>query len=204
MLSFNKWIGAVAIGQSLLCSTFGLVAGTDGPSKPASVQQFASLQAEGVIGVTDEAPIDNPADNIFHVQIDAPLCGEEKVWLVYELDGVQDHSAVSRSVNDQVAVGGYLVKERHGWTIQREQLNAAWLKEGDNVVRFTLPQDAARVTQGVLGLRAEGHIHKLPARYIPFVPFAPPQVRAATAVINLGLSGYNHTMHSVMSKMGIK
>ncbi|HEU5145576.1 MAG TPA: SpvB/TcaC N-terminal domain-containing protein, partial [Chryseosolibacter sp.] len=143
MLSFNKWIGAVAFGQSLLCSTLGLLAGPDDPAKSLSVQHFSSPQTEGFIGVTDDAPIDNPADNIFHVQIDEPLCGEENVWLVYELDGVQDHTAVSRSVNDQVAVGGYLVRERHGWAVQRERLNAEWLKAGDNVIRFTLPEHAA-------------------------------------------------------------
>ena len=78
------------------------------------------------------------------------------------------------------------------------------LEKSANIKAFVVHGEIVSVTQGVLGLRAEGHIHKLPARYIPFVPFAPPQVRAATAVINLGLSGYNHTMHSVMSKMGIK
>jgi RHS repeat-associated protein len=73
-----------------------------------------------------------------------------------------------------------------------------------NIKAFVVHGEIVSVTQGVLGLRAEGHIHKLPATYIPFIPFAPPQVRVATAVINLGLSAYNHTMGSVMSKMGIK
>lgn len=105
-------------------------------------QSFPSQQQEGLIGITEVLPIDNPADNIFHIVIDTELCAEDKVWLVYELDGVQDHTAVSRSINDQFAIGGYLVKKRRGWALQREELNATWLKQGDNTIRFTLPATA--------------------------------------------------------------
>ena len=95
-----------------------------------------------MIGTNDRTPIDNPADNIFHVNIQEKLAGDEIVWLSYELDGVQDHTAVSRSINDQPATGGWLVKSRKGWATQSERIRAAWLKEGDNVIRFTLPQNA--------------------------------------------------------------
>src|SRR5258706_59469 len=78
------------------------------------------------------------------------------------------------------------------------------LDKTPNIKAFVVQGEIVSVTQGILGLRAEGHIHKLPATYVPYIPFAPPQVRVATAVINLGLSAYNHTMGSVMGKMGIK
>ncbi|MBT1697424.1 hypothetical protein KK083_11090 [Fulvivirgaceae bacterium PWU4] len=114
----------------------------DNPAPRSAVKVYSSVNHEGVIGVTAEAPADNPADNIFHIQIDEPLCGNEKLYLVYELEGVQDHTSVSRSINDQLATGGYLVKKRRGWAIQREQINASWLKQGDNIVRFTTPEQA--------------------------------------------------------------
>ncbi len=92
--------------------------------------------------MTEASPVDNPSDNIFHVAIPESLCGDERVWLVYDLDGVEDHRSVSRSINDQLAVGGYLIRKRNGWAQQREQISAQWLRQGDNVVRFTLPADA--------------------------------------------------------------
>lgn len=107
-----------------------------------SLTYYSAGSQQGLIGVTEDSPVDNPADNIFHVAIDEPLLGMEQVWLVYELEGVGDHTGVARSINDQLAVGGYLVKKRRGWAQQRERLDARWLKQGDNVIRFTLPQGA--------------------------------------------------------------
>ncbi len=107
------------------------------------VQYCASGRQEGIIGTTDAVTVDNPADNIFHVMIDAPLTGKEQVWLVYELSGVADHTAVARSINDQLSAGGYVVKQQKGWHQQRERIASAWLHQGDNVIRFTLPQGAA-------------------------------------------------------------
>jgi RHS repeat-associated protein len=122
------------------------------PSK--SVSTYTSPSPEGLIGVTEENPIDNPADNIFHVAIEGPVCSEDKLWLVYDLEGVEDHTSVSRSINDQRAVGGYLVKRRRGWATQREQVSAAWLRTGDNVLRFTLPEGATH-SYRVKNLRIE-------------------------------------------------
>jgi hypothetical protein len=80
---------------------------------------------------------------VFHVKVKEELSSSDKVYLVYELSGVEDHTAISRGVNDQLSVGGYLVKKRKGWSKQREVLNAQWLRQGDNVVRFTLPAGAS-------------------------------------------------------------
>jgi len=81
-------------------------------------------------------------DNIFHVELIEKLPANKKVWLLYEVNGVQDHTSVSRSINNQLAVGGYLIKRSNGWTEQKELIDAKWLKKGDNVIRFTLPEDA--------------------------------------------------------------
>lgn len=103
---------------------------------------YHARQREGLIGVNAANQIDNPADNSFHVFLDKPLQGNEQVWLTYELDGVQDYTAVSRSINDQLAAGGYLVKKREGWARQQESISSSWLQKGENIIRFSLPQGA--------------------------------------------------------------
>lgn len=101
-----------------------------------------SPQAEGRIGTTAESPVDDPTDNVFHVWLAEPVKAGEQVFLKYDLDGVEDHTAVARSINDELSVGGYFVKRRTGWAPQTEHLSAVWLKPGDNVIRFTLPEGA--------------------------------------------------------------
>lgn len=141
MKAFFKSIAVFSLVHFLIIQPPALAGGER--EKPADTKkEFYSPNAEGLIGFTAEVPLDNPADNIFHVTVGTQLCGDEKVWLVYDLDGVEDHTAVSRSINDQLAVGGYLVKRRKGWATQRERINAAWLREGDNVIRFSMPADA--------------------------------------------------------------
>ena len=103
---------------------------------------FASNKTEGQIGITDKKPIDNPIDNIFHVNIDKKLTGSETIWLEYELKGVLDFTGISRSINDQLAMGGYVVKQSKEWVKQKELLNPKAIKHGDNVIRFTIPENA--------------------------------------------------------------
>jgi len=103
---------------------------------------YIATRSEGAIGVSVTGAADNPADNLFHVYLAHPLAGTERVWLSYDLDGVQDYTAVSRSINDQLSAGGYFVRKRQGWEHQRERVSAAWLRQGDNVIRFTLPAGA--------------------------------------------------------------
>lgn len=114
-----------------------------GPRPKAPVlRAYNSTNAEGLIGVTETSPADNPADNIFHVQIDQAFCSEDNLWLEYELEGVEDHTSVSRSINDHRAIGGRIVKKRRGWALQSERIDGTWLRKGDNVIRFTLPEGA--------------------------------------------------------------
>jgi len=131
-LSFTQSFAFLSI---FICTTAG--------AKAPGRRVYPSAQKEGVIGVTAASPADNPADNLFHVVLKTPLTGNERVWLSYDLDGVQDYTAVSRSINDQLAVGGYFVRKRSGWEHQRERVSAAGLRQGDNVIRFSLPAGAA-------------------------------------------------------------
>ena len=104
---------------------------------------YTATRSEGTIGVSVTGAADNPADNLFHIYLSRSLRGDQEVWLSYDLDGVQDYTAVSRSINDQLSTGGYFVRKRSGWEHQRERVSATWLKQGDNVIRFSLPAGAA-------------------------------------------------------------
>ena len=100
---------------------------------------YPAQEQEGFIGVFDEKPLDNPSDNIFKVSIDILPQADEEVWLTYELYGIENHTGISRSINDQLSVGGYIGRTNTKWQTQNEQIKADWLKKGNNVIRFTLP-----------------------------------------------------------------
>ena len=100
---------------------------------------YTSAQKEGV--------------TLFHVHLSAPLKGNERVWLSYDLDGVQDYTAVSRSINDQLAVGGYFVRKRSGWEHQRERVSATWLRQQCHQPANWIFQPAWRRHCGVSALR---------------------------------------------------
>ncbi|WP_431216252.1 hypothetical protein ACQ86N_17420 [Puia sp. P3] len=72
------------------------------PGRDGVRWQAHASRKEGLIGVTAASPVDNPADNSFHVYLQSPLKAGQRVWLTYDLDGVQDYTAVSRSINDQL------------------------------------------------------------------------------------------------------
>ncbi|PSK80959.1 RHS repeat-associated protein [Prolixibacter denitrificans] len=111
------------------------------PDEVGSVN-YPATRKEGFIGVFANRPVDNPVDNVFHVHIDHPVQKNATVWLEYDLKGVQDYTGISHSVNEQLSVGGYFVRKNKTWGRQKELLNPGDLKEGDNVIRFTLPEGA--------------------------------------------------------------
>ena len=104
---------------------------------------YPSGNKEGLIGTTKDKPVDNPADNVFHVALDEIPDDCKQIWLEYDLNGVSSHTAVSRSINDQLSAGGYLVQTNEKWTTQRELIRTDWLKRGDNVIRFAVPKGAS-------------------------------------------------------------
>lgn len=106
------------------------------------VETYAADIPEGLIGVNEDSPVDDPYDNVFHVALsEAPTTGS-RVSLVYELSGVQDHTAVARSINGRQSAGGYIVAIDEEWRPQKERISAGWLQKGDNVIRFSLPEGA--------------------------------------------------------------
>jgi hypothetical protein len=113
-------------------------------SKPP-VSSTSSIDAdlrEGIIGVSKDNPLDNPSDNLFILNIDELPKAGDKIYLTYDLYGVNDHTAVARSINQRLSVGGYLVKQLNGWSAQKEEIDYSWLTLGENTVLFTVPNNA--------------------------------------------------------------
>lgn len=107
-----------------------------------STFQIESDIESGVVGVSNQNPLDDATDNLFKFKIKELPSKNAKVFLRYDLYGVQDLNAVTRSVNDRPATGGYLVKIHNNWTSQKEELDIDWLKSGENKIIFTTPKNA--------------------------------------------------------------
>ncbi|MXO32552.1 toxin TcdB middle/N-terminal domain-containing protein [Apibacter sp. B2912] len=103
---------------------------------------YSSKTKEGMIGILDDKNFDNPEDNIFTVYIDQKPLQNHKAYLIYELYGVSDKNGISKSINDRISRGGYLVKKHYNWTKQKEPINSNWLQQGENYIQFSIPKDA--------------------------------------------------------------
>ncbi|NUQ24995.1 MAG: hypothetical protein HUU34_13670 [Saprospiraceae bacterium] len=113
--------------------------------KPDINQSTISYSAditEGFIGISDNKPVDDVFDNIFHVQIGELPEWNDEVWLHYELNGLEDLTGLSRSINDLPATGGYIGQKSNHWIKQQERISGDWLKKGNNIIRFSLPDGA--------------------------------------------------------------
>lgn len=107
---------------------------------PAAKQWGADIPS-GIIGSTKEMPMDSPSDNVFKFNIDAlPDSRNYNIYLTYDVYGVDGVNAVSRSINDRLATGGYIVKATKDWSQQKEEIDGNWLKNGENKVIFSTPE----------------------------------------------------------------
>ena len=109
---------------------------------PEKIVYDASNKREAIIGYFDKNKKDNPFDNIFHIQIDTIIKPIYTAFLEYELFGLEDFTSVCKSINNQISAGGFLVKKNERWSRQQEQINIHHLKAGQNIVRFTVPDNA--------------------------------------------------------------
>lgn len=98
--------------------------------------------SEGVIGVSKSRPLDDATDNLFRFNIKELPKENVKVFLTYELYGVQDFNGVSRSINDRYSTGGYIVKKQNKWSFQKEELDIKWFTKGENKILFSIPKNA--------------------------------------------------------------
>ena len=93
------------------------------------------------IGYSKKVRSDSPLDNIYKIEIDT-FSTHEEAWLEYELYGLEDFSSVSRGINSSLSYGGAFVRLNSEWTSQKERINTAELKQGLNIIRFTVPEQA--------------------------------------------------------------
>ncbi len=103
---------------------------------------YTADHASGIIGQPDGRVSDNPEDNIFEITVEK-VSPNMRAWLVYDLKGVSSGQGISRSINDRMAVGGYLTALSKEWKTVREEISPEWLKDGRNTVLFTIPTDVS-------------------------------------------------------------
>lgn len=128
----------------------------------------------GFIGVTDDNPLDDVSDNIFKVVLKDLPQKQSRVFLSYELYGLQDYHGVTRSINDRLATGGHIIKKQTGWTLQREEIDAAWLQQGENRFTFGIPE-GANLHYQVRNLRVEFEKNEI-GSVLPSLAMANPTV----------------------------
>ncbi len=107
-----------------------------------SVADYSTDNTEGVIGIYDGNNLDNPADNYFQLWLDEMPTQDERVYLVYELEGVANYHSVSRSINDELAIGGHWVEINYEQSTQRELINPKSLRQGANSIHFGILENA--------------------------------------------------------------
>jgi len=131
----NKGLGDLPVEEKNYPAASGFYGRQEFITYPADIQ-------EGLIGMNEFSPVDDLYDNVFHVELSEMPGDKDVIWLTYELKGVQDHTAVTRSINDQQSTGGNIVRINDQWTKQQERINKQWLYKGNNVIRFSLPDGA--------------------------------------------------------------
>lgn len=103
---------------------------------------ISALEKQGIIGKSENFPIDDPMDNVFSFEILSDVKTDKDIYLTYELFGLTDASQATKSVNSQLATGGLLVKTNKEWTTVEEKLDPSQLQKGKNHVFFTTSEDA--------------------------------------------------------------
>ena len=91
----------------------------------------------GVIGISSETTSDNPSDNLFTVEIPELRNTETSAILSYEINGVKGSYGVSKSINDRLAYGGYVISQSSKWIKVSEPIDVNWLVNGKNRILFT-------------------------------------------------------------------
>ena len=56
--------------------------------------------------------------------------------------GLMKIQHLQKSINENYAIGGYLIKKENKWIKKSEEIDANWLKRGENIVFFNVPKNA--------------------------------------------------------------
>lgn len=111
------------------------------PSKATNLEETAieifSQDKSGTIGYANNSNSDDPSDNIFSFNIEKQILAGKEIRLSYEVYGIENVSGISRSINENSATGGYLVKKNSQWNHLEETISLNQLKNGVNHLLFT-------------------------------------------------------------------
>ncbi|MDY0987837.1 RHS repeat-associated core domain-containing protein [Flavobacterium sp. CFBP9031] len=130
-------------GASNQSASNNLVKKTDKTFAKVTQEIISAEEKAGVIGVYAGKLLDNPADNIFHFSLKEKPASEDRVKLVYELQGISDYHGAAISINDEFSRGGNWVQKSDQWSQQEQYISASSLHLGDNTVLFSLPENAS-------------------------------------------------------------
>lgn len=91
---------------------------------------------EGVIGSQDLVNFnDDPSDNIYNINL-LQYDKNKHYTLVYSVNGVNNSSSVTRSINRSFSLGGYISTKGNSWQEIKEDIDPALLNEGVNQILF--------------------------------------------------------------------
>ncbi|MBS7321100.1 MAG: hypothetical protein KIG55_05860, partial [Myroides sp.] len=117
--------------------------------------EILSNDHSGVIGYGNTSNSDDPADNIFSFNFEKSILADKEIRISYEIFGVENISGVSRSINENNATGGYVVKTNNKWNTLEETISPEQLKDGINHLIFTAFHDK-RVEHEIKNVRIVG------------------------------------------------
>ncbi|MGB6035948.1 MAG: hypothetical protein WBG42_06745, partial [Cryomorphaceae bacterium] len=102
---------------------------------------YSTDREYSIIGRSASSAYDLPNDNS-HVIVIPELPSDFDAYLIYELKGAKNSSALAKSFNGQVALGGFLAEPSAEWVEIHEDINPAVLRAGKNTLVFSLPTTA--------------------------------------------------------------
>ncbi len=108
---------------------------TDSGAEAEDGRQYSAEPQSGIIGSDEGEYLDSDEDNVFHFDMVYSPDQIRRAYLTYELSGLSHWTAAVRSVNDQAAMGGYVIERGEGG-LQTEEISPSWLKQGTNKIRF--------------------------------------------------------------------
>jgi RHS repeat-associated protein len=106
---------------------------------PAQGRQYLATPEQGVIGAPDKMT-DDLTDNTFTVKLPRNPADYKRIYLAYEVNGIAHWVHALRQINGNAAQGGFGLPISESWTAQLEEINPAWLKQGDNAITFAPPK----------------------------------------------------------------
>ena len=98
---------------------------------------ISSIEKQGIVGKSENLPIDELTDNIFSFELKSEVKKDKDIYLEYELFGLADGSQAIKSINDQTATGGSIIKTTKEWTKVKEKVNPSDIQKGKNNIKFT-------------------------------------------------------------------